>query len=157
MGAQDWDWVFDQAEADGIYILPVFSGWCDWNAGTPDWGSPLWKSNPLNAANGGPVTSPTELFQTDSDHPKPCGCNGCRTLVERWQGRRNILAWEVFSEVNLASGLNRKRPVCDFVNTAVSIDPNSTDPGRLVTASIADCPPGSGACYWPSVLQTGEH
>ena len=58
-----WDQVFDKAEADGIYILPVFSGWFDWNAGA---GYSTWKSNPLNKVNSGPVQSPGELFQKGS-------------------------------------------------------------------------------------------
>jgi hypothetical protein len=142
--AVQWDWVFDQAEADGIYILPVFSGWFDWNAGS---GYSTWKSNPLNIANDGPVKSPAELFQKDSA-TQTLWLQWMQTLVERWQGRRNILAWEVFSEVNLASGSTETTGI-DFVNTAGALI-RSTDPGRLVTASIADCPPGSGACYWPN-------
>ena len=32
--ALQWEQVFDKAQEDGIYLLPVFSGWFDWNAGT---------------------------------------------------------------------------------------------------------------------------
>ncbi len=58
-----WEQVFDRAQADGIYVLPVFTGWFDWNAGS---GYSTWASNPLNAARGGPVKTPAELFQKDS-------------------------------------------------------------------------------------------
>jgi hypothetical protein len=58
-----WDQVFDKAQADGIYILPVFSDWFDWNTGT---GYSTWGSNSLNQANVGPVKSPAELFQKGS-------------------------------------------------------------------------------------------
>jgi len=141
--ATKWEDVFEKAALNGIYVMPTFSAWYDWNNGN---GYSTWKSNPLNAVKGGPVASPAELFQKDSA-TQILWLQWMQTLVERWQGRRNILAWEVFSEVNLASGSTETTGI-DFVNTAAALI-RSTDPGRPVTASIADCPPGSGACYWP--------
>jgi hypothetical protein len=142
-----WDRIFDLAEADGIYVLPVFSTWFDWNNGNPDMGYSTWKDNPVNQAKGGSVRSPAELFEKGSK-TQTMWMNWMRTAVSHWHGRRNILAWEVFSEVNLASGPTETTGI-DFVNTAAALI-RSTDPGRPVTASIADCPPGSGACYWPN-------
>jgi hypothetical protein len=46
--ANRWEQVFDKAEAEGIYVLPVFSEWFDWNAGS---GYSTWSSNPLNEVN----------------------------------------------------------------------------------------------------------
>ncbi len=65
--AARWDKVFDTARENGIYVLPVFSGWFDWNDGNPDYGYPMWYKNPLNEANGGPVKSPKQLFEKGSD------------------------------------------------------------------------------------------
>ena len=53
--AATWDQVLDKAQANGIYVLPTFTAWYDWNAGA---GYSTWKNNPLNQANGGPVKSP---------------------------------------------------------------------------------------------------
>jgi hypothetical protein len=131
--AAQWDRVFDKAEADGIYILPVFSGWFDWNSGS---GYSTWKSNPLNAANGGPVQSPAELFQKDSP-TQNLWMGWMQTLVKRWQGRRNIAAWEIFSEVNLASGGTEPTGI-DFTNRAASLIRASDPAHRPVTASLAD-------------------
>src|SRR5512134_975464 len=64
--AKNWEQVFDEAAANGILILPVFSGWFDWNNGNPDYGYSTWKSNAFNVANGGPTADPAELFQPDS-------------------------------------------------------------------------------------------
>ncbi len=58
--AAQWDRIIDKAEADGIYVLPVFSTWFDWNNGNPDMGYSTWKDNPMNQANGGFVKSPVE-------------------------------------------------------------------------------------------------
>jgi hypothetical protein len=131
--AAQWDQVLDKAEADGIYVLLTFSAWYDWNAGT---GYSTWKNNPLNQANGGPVKDPGELFQKGS-LAQDKYLTWMETLVKRWQGRRNVLGWEIFSEVNLASG-NTEANGIDFVNTAAAriraVDPG----GRPVTASLAD-------------------
>jgi hypothetical protein len=101
--AQNYDRFFDQAEADGIWILPVFSAWFNWNDGTPDFGGSDWQYNPYNQANGGPFTDPGELFLPDSPIQQ-AWMEWVKTLVERWQGRNNIVAWEIFSEINIASG-----------------------------------------------------
>ena len=59
-----------------------------------------------------------------------------QSLVKRWQGRKNILGWEIFSEVNLASGVTESSWI-DFVNTAAALI-RAADPTRPVTASLAD-------------------
>ncbi len=131
--AVQWDGIFDKAQADGIYVLPVFSGWFDWNAGT---GYSTWKSNPLNHAVGGPVRTPDELFQNGSA-TQILWMRWMQTLVQRWQGRKNILAWEIFSEVNLASGSNQSSGI-DFVNKAAALIREADPAHRPVTASLAD-------------------
>jgi hypothetical protein len=130
--ASQWDLVFDKARADGIFILPVFSGWFDWNSGD---GYSTWSSNPFNQANGGPALSPGELFLTDSV-TQTMWLQWMQTLVERWRGRDNILGWEIFSEVNLASD-NTESTGINFVNTAAAVIRN-VNPTRPVTASLAD-------------------
>jgi hypothetical protein len=131
--AGKWERIFDRAATDGLYILPVFSGWFDWNAGA---GYSTWKSNPLNAANGGPVASPAELFQKGSA-TQTMWMKWMQALVKRWQGRKNFAAWEIFSEVNLASCPSEAAGV-DFVDTAAALIRESDPTGRPVTASIAD-------------------
>ena len=60
-----------------------------------------------------------------------------KALVTHWQGRKNILGWEIFSEVNLASGTTETNGI-DFVNTAASIIRANDSSKRPVTASLAD-------------------
>ncbi len=131
--AAQWDQVFATAEADGIYVLPAFSSWYDWNAGA---GYSTWSSNPLNQAKGGPVRDPGELFQQGSA-AQSLWLNWMQTLIQRWQGRNNILAWEVFSEVNLASGVSEQAGM-DFVDSTASVIRAADSSDRPVTASIAD-------------------
>jgi len=131
--ARQWERIFDYAEANGIYILPVFSSWYDWNAGA---GYSTWASNPLNAANGGPVQNPLELFEAGSP-TQVLWLVWMETLVQRWQGRENVAAWEIFSEVNLASNPTEAAGV-DFVDRAAALIRAADPSGRPVTASIAD-------------------
>ena len=128
-----WDQVLDKAEANGLYVLLTFTPWYDWNAGS---GYSTWKDNPLNQANGGPVKDPGELFQPGSP-TQTLWLNWMQALVKRWQGRPNILGWEIFSEINLASGSSEANAI-DFVNTAAARIRSTDLSGRPVTASIAD-------------------
>jgi hypothetical protein len=143
--AKNWDRFFDSAYARGIYILPVFGVWADWNNGTPDWGQSGWQYNPLNAANGGPVSAPGELFLPDST-TQELWLRWVRTLVERWQQQGNIAAWEVFSEINIASGAPGQTDAkggvsevagVDITNRAAAVIRNADPKHRPVTLSLA--------------------
>ena len=131
--AKKWEKVFDKAASNGIDIIPVFGVWPDWNNGN---GFSTWKSNPFNEVNGGSVKTPVELFISDSPTQK-LWLQWMKTLVERWQGQKNIIAWEIFSEVNMASGTTEPEAI-DFVNSAASIIRNADPFHRPVTASLAD-------------------
>jgi len=143
--ALQWGMVFDLAEQDGIYILPVFSGWFDWNAGQ---GYSTWNTNQLNAGNGGPVKDPAELFQKGSP-TQQLWLKWMKAVVQHWQGRRNIAGWEIFSEVNLASGAEEVAGI-DFVNQAAAIIREVDAHKRPVTASIAD----TGT--WPNFYRAAD-
>jgi hypothetical protein len=127
-----WESVFDKAASNGIYVIPVFGVWYDWNTGNDLY----WKSNPLNEKNGGPAKTPAELFTADSTTEK-LWFQWMKTVVERWQGRKNILAWEIFSEVNMASGATEPAAIY-FVNRAASIIHKTDSYHHPVTASLAE-------------------
>lgn len=159
---QDWDQFFDQAKADGIYVIPVFGVWADWNNGHPDWGNALWQYNPLNVSNGGPVNQPGELFTPDSPAQK-AWLQWVKTLVEHWQGRQNIAAWEIFSEINIASGasgtMDGKGGVdettgVDFTNKAMAIIKSADAGHHLVTLSLAGVYPATDP--WAEYYKLGS-
>lgn len=118
--AENWDKFFDQANTKGIYIIPVFGVWAEWNDGTPDYGSDLWIYNPLNFNNGGLVREPGDIFTEDSE-AQELWLKWLGTLVERWQVRPNIAAWEIFSELNIASGAPAPTDAQGGVNEAEGI------------------------------------
>jgi hypothetical protein len=131
--AKEWENIFEKAASNGIYVMPVFGVWCDWNDGE---GYSTWKSNPLNKLNGGPAKTPAELFISDSS-TSILWLGWMKTLIERWQGQKNILAWEIFSEVNMAPGTTESNAI-EFVNSAALVIHNADTFHRPVTASLAD-------------------
>ena len=137
--ARKWDDIFETAASNGIYVMPVFGVWYDWNNGN---GYSTWKSNPFNEINGGPAKTPAELFISDSPTQK-LWFVWMKTLIQRWQGRTNIIAWEIFSEVNMAPGTTQPKAI-DFVNSAALMFHNADTFHRPVTASLADFGDWSG-------------
>jgi hypothetical protein len=113
--------------------MPVFGVWYNWNIGN---GYSTWKSNPFNEINGGPAKAPAELFISASP-TQNLWFSWMKTLIERWQGQKNIIAWEIFSEVNMAPGTTEPEAI-DFVNSAAFIMDNADSFHRPVTASLAD-------------------
>ena len=140
-----WDAVLDAAEKHDLAVLPVLGVWADWNDGSHGEPWHRWDNNALNAARGGPARRPAELLD---DGP-------CRTLwlqrleqfVKRWSSRRAIVAWEIFSEVDLITGAREERAV-DFAERAAAVV-RAADPWkRPVTVSQ------SGVNEWPKLLKS---
>ena len=131
--AKKWEDIFKKAASNGIDVIPVFGVWYDWNDGN---GYSTWKSNPLNEINGGPAKTSVELFISDSPTQK-LWLGWMKTLIGRWQGQKNIIAWEIFSEVNMVPGTTESKAI-DFVNNAALIIHKADSFRRPVTASLAD-------------------
>jgi len=138
-----WSQVFDAAEGRGICVLPVFDDWANWSDGGKGEPWPEWAANPYNRALGGFVASPSELLADG-----PCQERWLHWLaqcVQRWRDRRNIAAWEAFSEVDLVSGADAKSAGVFTERATLAI--RSADPRRHpVTISL------SGALDWPEVF-----
>jgi hypothetical protein len=147
--ARQWEQMFDRANARGIYVVVSFDAWCSWNDGTPDLGCSEWNRNPLNAANGGPAGSPAELFTAGSSTQRRW-LDSTRTLVRRWQRRTNIAAWEIFSEVNIASGVTEATGVA-FVDRAAATVRAADSLHRPVTASLAEVSGWTSLCTDPAL------
>jgi hypothetical protein len=128
----NWENFFDVAEADGLYVIPSFWGWLNWN----DTGFNDWAVNPFNSANGGPADDPREIYKKDSP-TQLLYLAWFKSLVTRWQSHRNILAWEVATEVNLVNGISQTEGIylaeqlARVVHEADTLD-------RPVTSSVAD-------------------
>jgi len=138
--AQDWDVFLTQAEAHGLYILPYFTGWWDWNAAIG------WPTNPFNPANGGPATNRIDIFQEGSPSQQ-LYLQWVAQAVTRLASHRNILAWEVLDEGNLIVGITEQQGIAFTEHMAQVVraaDPNH----RPITASLAE----SGT--WPNFYRS---
>jgi len=138
--ATSWDAVFDEAERQGLGIVVVFTLWGDWNDGTPALGWSHFDANPLSYARGGPASSPADLF-ADTEAQR-AWLGWLSTLVARWSSRPNVVAWEIFSEVDLASGATEASATA-FVEKAHQVV-RDIDPWRPAFASTSDLPLISG-------------
>jgi Cellulase (glycosyl hydrolase family 5) len=131
----NWEQVLDKALENNLYVIPVFSVWADWNDGSKNEAWHVWDKNPINILNGGIATTPSELFKTGSA-TQQLWLRWMQGLVQRWQSRPNMLAWETFSELDLATGTTETLGVTFAQSAAAAI--RQADTGlRPVTASLA--------------------
>lgn len=141
--AERWGHVFDQAAEQGLYVIPVFSAWAKWNDGSTGNRWHYWDKNPYNTTQGGPAEHPSELFAET-----PCQnlwMQWLEQMVGRWKNRPNILAWEVFSELDLITG-SSEQGALQFMQRASKVIRETDHSGRAITASLA------GIHNWPLVF-----
>lgn len=127
-----WESFFDAAEARGIYVIPTFTGWMNWNTTSPN----TWATNPFNSANGGPAKNPSEFYRKASP-TQELYLSWFKNVVTRWAKHKNILAWEVITEVNNINGIDEADGVYLFdqlAQVARDADPEH----RPIMASLAD-------------------
>jgi hypothetical protein len=142
---KSWDAVLDAAEKQNLAVLPVLGVWADWNDGSHGETWHLWEKNPFNASLGGPAQRPGELL--DDTPCRKLWCQRLETFVKRWAARRGIVAWEIFSEVDLITGATEERAVKFAAQTAAVV--RAADPAhRPITLSQA------GVHVWPKLLES---
>ncbi len=99
-----------------------------------------WDDNPYNAANGGPIAAPGDFFTDPA--ARALFARRLRYLVARYGYASNLLAWELFNEVDLTAFRDKAEVVAWHAEMAALL--KSLDPvGHLVTTSTANL----GALY----------
>lgn len=140
-----WDQVLDAAEKHGLAVLPVLDVWSNWNNGNG--GVPLkwtaWDNNPFK--RGGQSLTPSELF--DDTPCRSLWLQRLKRFVSHWSSRRAIVAWEIFSELDLVTGATEDRAV-EFVERAAGIIRANDPLKRPITASQ------SGINDWPKLARS---
>lgn len=91
----EWHNVFCDAEANGLYVLPVLDVWANWNHIAK---STVWDASAYNTANGGPATTPWDLVPPGPTQDAWLGW--LRGIVDQWKTHSNIIGWEIFSEID---------------------------------------------------------
>ncbi len=135
-----WDALLDAAEARSLAVLPVFGVWSAWNDGSGGEAWHGWDQNPYNAARGGPARAPAELLS-----PGRCRelwLRRVQSLVRRWAGRRCVVGWEIFSELDLITGATEPR-AAEFAAAAAAAIREADPLRRPLTASLTN------AREWP--------
>jgi hypothetical protein len=140
-----WDAVLDAAEKHRLAVLPVLGIWSDWNDGSRGETWHLWERNPFNALLGGPAKSPGELL--DETECRRLWFRRLETMVKRWAGRRCIVGWEIFSEVDLITGATEDRAV-EFAVQSAAVVRAADRLRRPTTLSQA------GVNLWPKLLES---
>lgn len=101
--ARNLDTILDLAEKYGIYLQLVF----DFHGAFSTSVNSEWQNNPYNSRNGGPCSRPEDFF-TD-----PAARNSykrrIRYIIARWGYSTQVLAWELFNEVNFTDSFNTDR------------------------------------------------
>lgn len=89
------DYVLGLAERYGIYIELSIQNHGPFSLTA----NSEWEDNPYNAANGGPLAAPKEVFT--NGEARELFKRRLRYIVARWGYSPNILAWELWNEADL--------------------------------------------------------
>ena len=92
------DQVTDAADRHGIAVMLSIQNHGAFSLDT----NSEWDDNPYNAANGGPLATPA-AFLTDPT-ARALFQRRLRYLVARWGAATNLLAWELWNEVDAVGG-----------------------------------------------------
>jgi len=141
--SKNWENFFDIAEANGMYVLPFFTGWANWNI-TDLKG---WEHNPLNGANGGPAKTSIEIFKKDSP-TQLLYLKWFKDVVTRWSKHKNILAWELITEADLITSATESTATY-FVEQLAKIAREADPLHRPTTASQA-WDSKESVYFWPN-------
>ncbi|HTX92780.1 MAG TPA: hypothetical protein VMC09_16335 [Anaerolineales bacterium] len=133
---QNWRDLFQRAASRGIYVLPVFTGWANWNPPEPGTENG-WTHNPFNDGS----RDPADLFKRGT-YIHDTWLGWLANVVGKWGAIGNILAWEVYSEANLT--LVSASPdvyvpeaaARSFVEAAAQAVRGADPAGRPITASL---------------------
>ncbi len=125
------DQVLDAAQRHGISVVLVI-----WNHGPFSLTSNSeWGDNPYNVANGGPLSGPRQFF-TDPE-ARRLQQQLLRYIVARWGHSPNLLAWELWNEVDLTDQPSVDEVVAWHRETAQTL--RNIDPyGHLITTSLSE-------------------
>lgn len=92
------DYILKLAEEKSIYIMLTMGNYGDLMQEKGYWNEQLWSSNPYNIANGGPCKTPWDFFS--NKQAKNSYKKRLRYIIARWGYSSNILAFELFNEVD---------------------------------------------------------
>jgi hypothetical protein len=132
------DYVFDLAQQSGLSLMLCLQNHGPFSLVF----NSEWAQNPYNDANGGPLAQPQDFF-TDPT-ARDLFRRRTRYCVARWSYAPQLLAWELWNEVDLTGGYDQATVASwhhDMAGYLRSLDPNQ----HLVTTSLS---------FYPSLTQS---
>ncbi len=101
--AKRWDEIVDAAEKAGVYLQVVLQHHGQYSTRV----NPNWSENPWNKANGGFLSAPGEFFA----NPRAIALTQAkyRYIIARWGHSPNVMAWELFNEVEWTDAIANRR------------------------------------------------
>lgn len=152
------DTVSDLCARHGIYYQLCFEMCVWWNRKMPH----RWTRSRYNAENGGPVKEPIEYFT--KPECRELAARRHRYSVARWGWDPNLVAWEMWNEVDNVDGFTSEANVAwhkDLCSRLRALDPFK----HLITSSWRD--PGMFALpeldlveahqYWPNQIDAAQY
>jgi len=98
LNAFKFDYALDMARKRGIYLQPCIMQ-------TANGFGKHWAGSRFNKVNGGPCKAPEDIFT--NDETRALVRNRLRYAIARWAYSPNLLAWELFNEVNYTDGFQK--------------------------------------------------
>ena len=89
------DTILDTAEKQGVYVMLCLGTYGEFTEGG-FFNEGLWKTNPYNAANGGPCKTPEEFWTNET--ARKFYKQRLRYIAARYGWRSNLFAWEFWNE-----------------------------------------------------------
>jgi hypothetical protein len=129
--AKRWDEIITAAEKAGVYVQVVLQHHGQYSTRT----NPNWSENPWNKANGGFLATPGEFFV----NPRALALTQAkyRYILARWGYSPNIMAWELFNEVEWTDAIANKHAneVAAWHNSMAQFLRKHDPYGHLITTS----------------------
>jgi len=94
-----FDWLFEESARQGVFIQLVFETHGEWSTEV----DANWEFNPYNAAHGGFLNTPAELFSNIGARERTRA--RYRYCVARWGAESALAAWELFNEVDQSDAI----------------------------------------------------
>ena len=119
------DYIIELAREKEIYILLTLDTYGSIMDEKGYWGEQRWINNPYNAENGGPCEKPEDFWT--NEEAKKLYKRRLRYILSRWGYSPNILAFELWNEVNaprewveeMAHFIKENDPYGHFVTTSI--------------------------------------
>lgn len=130
--AFELDWIIDYASQKGIYIMLCLNN----HGQVSTYVNSEWDNNPYNSKNGGPCKNTFDFF-SDSSAIK-FYLRRLNYIVARWGYSPNILAWEIFNEIEFTNSylFERKNIIAWQKMNAIYLDSLDVN-NHLITTSYA--------------------